>query len=88
MASCKPLRRAPTRLSQDGAVHIRIEGYRNVQGTFYQSPEVEILPTDLWSGGDVAVGGGSEVDINRTKRTDADRIQISIGFLEEPNDRG
>ena len=83
-----PLGRAVRVLAQGRRVDVGVYADGHLQGSREPAGEAGLRPARFGGAGDVAVRGGKRVQVDRSKRADADRPQGSVtGLLAEKGDR-
>src|SRR5581483_2415933 len=75
------LRSSPTCFAQGGCVHVRVEADRYIKCRANPSDEIKVLPANLGSRSDVAKGWRGRTQVDRAKRTDTNRLQLSVAPL-------
>ena len=78
----QPLGRAPAPLPQRRAVHVGIKADRHAQHPGHRPGEVGVGPARLGRGGDIAVGWGLGIGVQRPKGGNANgRQRATVGLL-------
>ena len=70
------LGRAPGHLPQNGAVYVRIEAHRHIQRIFQRSYHIAVFPSLLGSLGDISIGFGILVQIQRTEASHSQSLYV------------